>query len=214
MISEVQQLFDKQYQDRYPLFGTSPTQIVRMLSMLLSKDANIIELGAGDGRDTLFLLKEGFHVKAIDFAANGLEKISEKAMELGFSDKLSLELMDVNEWMPRPCSYDALLGITILDHLNHSEASSLIENIKTSVRLLGYVCLEMYSDRDPAFRLEEKNISEFSGVIKFFSPMNWLVNNFVDSWRVIYYSDRIENDFDHGKPHQHGFSTIIAQRIK
>ncbi|GEM_PF-6376991 len=43
----------------------------------------ILELGSGDGRDTLFFLKEGFQVHAVDYASSSLEQISEQAKTLG-----------------------------------------------------------------------------------------------------------------------------------
>lgn len=213
MMSETQDLFDKQYKKRSPLFGTLPTNVVTELCKLLPDKSTIVDLGAGDGRDTLFLLKSGFKVLSVDFSIVGLNKLSEKAKQLGVDDRLSIKAIDVMKWRPSPDSFNAILGVTILDHLNIADARRLVDRIKEVTCVRGYICLEMYSDRDPAFTSESDKVSEFADVIKFFSPTNWLIEQFAESWRVIFYSDRLEQDLDHGEPHYHGFSTIIVQRV-
>lgn len=211
-MANTKEIFDRQYRSRSPLFGTAPTSVVKHLNELLRNNSNIVELGAGDGRDSVFLLEKGHNVLAIDFSIVGLEKLTDYAKRIGASNRLSVEAIDILEWQPGPGYFDAIIGITILDHIESADATKVLGKIKCAVCVGGYICLELHSDRDPSFFRKNDESSEFGDVIKFFSPSNWLVNQFKDTWRILYYSDRLEKDLDHGKPHFHGFSTIIVQR--
>jgi len=72
----------------------------------------------------------------------------------------------------------------------------------------------MHSDRDPvAGEHTSAGLSEFSEAIKSVATSNYLLSKFVDRWRILYYSDRIEDDLDHGEPHQHGFVSLLAQKV-
>lgn len=209
---KTKQLFDREYEMRSPLFGETPTQVVTELCKLLPTGSEILELGAGDGRDSIYLLSQGYNVCSIDFSKNGLSKLVERAHKQGLDHKLTTIANDVTELKVTPASVDAVVGITILDHILATEARLLIKKIKSAVRPSGYVCIEMYSCRDPSIEGEKKEVSEFSNAINFFSPQNWLLEQFINSWRIVYYSDRLERDLDHGEPHYHGFVTILVQK--
>ena len=214
MTTETRTRFDQEYNKRSPLFGSVPTKVVIELCEFLPENADLVELGSGDGRDTIFLLGEGHRVCAIDFSVVGISKLESRAAESNLSGKLDTMTIDVCDWNPSTDSVDGVVGITILDHVDQEEASRIINRIKSAVRVSGLVCLEMHTDRDPACvggPLNED--SEFSKLIKFFATPNWLVEKFIDSWRIVYYSDRFEQDLDHGNPHFHGFTTLLAQRL-
>jgi cyclopropane fatty-acyl-phospholipid synthase-like methyltransferase len=49
---------------------------------------NILELGCGQGRDTIFLARKGFNVYALDYSNGRLEAIDKKAQELKLPDRL------------------------------------------------------------------------------------------------------------------------------
>jgi SAM-dependent methyltransferase len=62
--------------------------------------STVLELGAGQGRDTLYLAHRGFHVHALDYAPEGVEGIEAKAVEAGLADRVSVGLHDVREPLP------------------------------------------------------------------------------------------------------------------
>jgi SAM-dependent methyltransferase len=67
-----------------------------------------LELGAGQGRDTLFLARRGFHVLALDYVEPALTTIGEEAAAAGLGDRLDLLQHDVRDPLPFPDdSFDA-----------------------------------------------------------------------------------------------------------
>jgi len=63
---------------------------------------SILELGAGQGRDTLFFAHEGFTIHALDYTNASVTEIQKKASAQGFSQNVSALRHDVREPLPFP----------------------------------------------------------------------------------------------------------------
>jgi SAM-dependent methyltransferase len=92
------------------MFGDEPSEPARRAAELFKNEGKvrILELGAGQGRDTMFFAREGFHVHALDYSATGLMGIKEKAEELGLSQSITTLLHDIRKALPfEDNSFDA-----------------------------------------------------------------------------------------------------------
>jgi SAM-dependent methyltransferase len=68
----------------------------------------VLELGAGQGRDSLFLARRGFRVTALDFTPSGVEAITRKAGYEGLDAVLGAAVHDCRKPLPFPdASFDA-----------------------------------------------------------------------------------------------------------
>jgi len=61
---------------------------------------DVLELGAGQGRDTLFFAREGFTVHALDYTNVSVAEIQKKASAQGVSQNISAVRHDVREPLP------------------------------------------------------------------------------------------------------------------
>jgi len=69
---------------------------------------DLLELGAGQGRDSLYLARQGFRVLATDFAEAGVRAIREKAREGTRAGSLEASLHDCRDPLPfADASFDA-----------------------------------------------------------------------------------------------------------
>jgi SAM-dependent methyltransferase len=59
--------------------------------------SSILELGSGQGRDTIFFARNGFHVYALDYTEAGFEAIRGKAVELELSTLITTVRHDVRQ---------------------------------------------------------------------------------------------------------------------
>ncbi|HWT49724.1 MAG TPA: class I SAM-dependent methyltransferase, partial [Mycobacterium sp.] len=84
--AEPQQLhWDTTYAAHPAMYGEEPSAPA-VYAAEVFRDAgaqDVVELGAGHGRDALFFAREGFAVHALDFSATGLRQLSEAARTLG-----------------------------------------------------------------------------------------------------------------------------------
>ena len=62
------------------MFGHEPS-IAAVTSLKFFKDKNIVELGAGLGRDTIFFAQNSVYVEALDYSKKAIEIIEKKAKE-------------------------------------------------------------------------------------------------------------------------------------
>ena len=67
------------------MFGREPSEAARQAAELFGKEGKrkVLELGCGQGRDTLFFLRSGFEVWAADYSGPGLEAMRRKAEGAG-----------------------------------------------------------------------------------------------------------------------------------
>ena len=69
---------------------------------------DLLELGAGQGRDSLFFARQGFRVTALDFTSSGVEAVVRKAGAQGLDDVLRAAVHDCRDPLPFPdASFDA-----------------------------------------------------------------------------------------------------------
>ncbi|MCJ7443238.1 MAG: class I SAM-dependent methyltransferase [Methanotrichaceae archaeon] len=84
------------------MFGIEPSYPARKAIELLKKEdkRKILELGGGQGRDTLFFAQEGFQIYTLDYSEEGIEEIIAKANKFGRSQFVVALQHDVRKPLP------------------------------------------------------------------------------------------------------------------
>jgi SAM-dependent methyltransferase len=84
------------------MFGAEPSYAARRALALFQREGKrkILELGSGQGRDTLLFLRNGFEVCAVDYSEKGLEDLREKAERLGVGGFIQTVHHDVRRAFP------------------------------------------------------------------------------------------------------------------
>lgn len=84
------------------LFGLEPSEsAMRAAEAFKARGIReILELGGGQGRDTIFFAQNGFRVHVLDYTDAGVWAIEEKAMELGLAQAITVTKHDVREPLP------------------------------------------------------------------------------------------------------------------
>lgn len=69
---------------------------------------SLLELGGGQGRDTMFFAKSGFTVQVIDYSPSGVVEIKAKAASRGLSQLITAKCHDIRNPLPfKNDSFDA-----------------------------------------------------------------------------------------------------------
>jgi len=93
--------------DRYGLEPSSPAQWAAQL-FIDHGVRDVLELGAGQGRDSVHFARLGMHVQALDFAEAGAEAIRAKAGDGSLTGSLAAAVHDCCEPLPfADASFDA-----------------------------------------------------------------------------------------------------------
>lgn len=194
-------------------FGETPTPELKTIIKLFPTNAAVLDVCCGDGRDTIYLLKSGFRVTAIDFSNQALTKLTKKVKDLGLSTNLIKVIeADIKDWEYPPEEFDLIMSVTGLDHLEITDVESTLDRFTSSLKPGGYIFLQVHTTSDPGYNKDiYKNASELAPLIKTYFQADLLQSLLLKKgYKIISYEERIEDDFDHGEPHKHGFAVALA----
>ncbi|HEY3276215.1 MAG TPA: class I SAM-dependent methyltransferase [Syntrophorhabdaceae bacterium] len=90
------------YVENFDMFGKEPSYSARRAAGIFADHGakKILELGSGQGRDSLFFVAHGFEVCALDYSEEGLDAIGKKAEAAGLSASLATVCHDVRRPLP------------------------------------------------------------------------------------------------------------------
>ena len=96
------QHWNKMYAEDPDFFGEEPSYAAKKAAEIFKKQGklSILELGAGQGRDSLFFAKNGFKIQAIDYSENAVQAINQKAKSEGLPDSVSAIQHDIRKPLP------------------------------------------------------------------------------------------------------------------
>ncbi|MEU7074671.1 class I SAM-dependent methyltransferase [Streptomyces narbonensis] len=120
------------------MYGEEPSApAVHAASVFRSAGAReLLELGAGHGRDALYFAHEGFTVRATDFSATGLQQLRGAALARGTAERVTTAVHDVRDPLPLPdASVDAVFAHMLLCMaLSTEEIRALVAEVARVLR--------------------------------------------------------------------------------
>jgi len=101
-LDQQSQHWEKNFSNKPEMFGLEPSiSAKKALNFFKEKKINnIIELGAGLGRDSIFFAKNNIKIQALDYSSSGIEIINHKINKDNLKNFISTKLFDVREKLP------------------------------------------------------------------------------------------------------------------
>ena len=96
------QHWENNFSSKPEMFGKKPS-IAAIGAAKIFKENNIekiLELGSGQGRDSLFFAKSGFNVEALDYSCSAVKDTTNKSKEYKIDDFLNAKIFDVRKKLP------------------------------------------------------------------------------------------------------------------
>ncbi|MEG0372108.1 MAG: methyltransferase domain-containing protein, partial [Clostridium sp.] len=122
-----QSFWEKGYRDKKVSTMGGPSVEVYEILPFLPKNARVLDLGCGEGRNSIFLANNGCVVTAIDHSAAAIEKVKLAAEKLGLVIEAyvgDLATLKIDK------EYDLVMAHGVLYYLEKDEWKRLLENIK------------------------------------------------------------------------------------
>lgn len=195
-------------------YGLQPTkELETFLNETHPLAGEALDLGCGEGRNSLLLAHYGYHVHAIDASSQGIEKLEKYAHSQGL-DTINGEVADVRTIQLKPNYYDAIVAVTILDHISEEEGKKVAASIIEALKPGGFVFIEDFTIHDPganASRKENETISETASFVQHYFEEGELAAWF-SKLETLLYEEIMKYDDAHGEPHYHGVARLIGRK--
>jgi tellurite methyltransferase len=184
------------------VFGSPSDEVVSLIGRLPTA-ARVLDVGCGDGRNALFLLRNGLQVTAVDISARAVAKLAAGARAC--EGLLHTEVADAREYsLEGP--YDLIIAHGVLHLMPRADWSRLITRMQHATSPHGYNVVAVFTDTLPAppdlepfmlglFR-EGELLEQYAG------------------WRIaLHRSYVLEDEHPGGIRHRHPVNKIVAQRL-
>ena len=101
-LDQQSQHWETNFLNKPEMFGLEPsTAAFKALKSFKDKNIrDIIELGAGLGRDTVYFAKNNIHVQALDYSKTSIESIKNKSKNFNLTNFIKTEIFDVRKKLP------------------------------------------------------------------------------------------------------------------
>jgi SAM-dependent methyltransferase len=130
--------WDTTYSAHPAMYGGRPSSAA-VYAAEIFQDAgahDVLELGAGHGRDTLFFAHRGFAVHALDFSSIGLRQLRETAKTLDVGELVTTSVHDVRKPLALPdASTDVVFAHMLLCMaLSTKQIHELVDEVRRVLR--------------------------------------------------------------------------------
>lgn len=212
-IDQVSKAFDSAYASDACYFGkdvfSALPELIELQAHSINKTA--LDLGCGQGRDTLFLAQNGYAVTAVDCSKTAIEQVTAASKQL--NQKVKCVHSDIKLLQLLSHSFDIVVARTVLHHFRKDDLGLLMPRIKAAVKHRGFFVGTVFATSGPNPNdSEHQLVTEFADTIAHqFTPCELL--EWFNDWRVHLYQIKRQLDQSHGHPHIHVTAKLIAERM-
>lgn len=183
-------------------FSKGPTVDVKEFYGIFPPHSLVLDVGCGEGRNSIFLAREGHKVEAFDLSENGIAKAREIAREQGV--KISFFQQDLGEFIFQK-DYGVILSHGVL-HLPYKDVRDrFILEMQRHTRPGGYNAVGIFTNRRPAtpdnapFTHSLFEVGELPGKYA--------------GWEIVHHAEGVFTDTHPGGiHHEHAYERVIAKK--
>lgn len=163
---------------------------------------SLVDLGAGEGRDSVFFAKEGFDVLAVDIAPAGLEKAKNLAKEM--NTEIRTMEADLNN-LVLPEQFDIVYSIGTLQYIEPEKREEKFLHIKDHTSRGGINVMITFVEHP------DVEIAPDWGENEYLYNIYELINYYED-WNILYSQEFIFDCNSSNIPHKHAVGIVIARK--
>ena len=139
-------MWDERYSVEEYIYGETPNDFLLEMSDRLKK-VNVLCLAEGEGRNAVYLARQGFAVTAVDSSGVGLAKAEKLAMESGVS--IQTVLADLADYTIEAGAWDSI--VSIFCHLQRDLRKRVHKDVVAGLKDGGTFLLEAYTPKQLEF---------------------------------------------------------------
>ena len=197
--------YEKWYEGENYYWGLEPGEFLDELIRLCPplSDRTVLDIGCGEGKDAVYMAKNGYCVSAFDLTDNGIRKTLALA-EIN-KVKINAYVDDINTFDTKD-QFDIIYSTGTVQYLFEQNKKIFFDKINRITKPNGIVYFNVFVEKTflelpPDWDIEEKMWS--SGELFTFFP----------DWKVEHIDEVIFEDRSGGIPHYHCMDTIICRKM-
>ncbi len=136
-------MWDQRYDEEGFAYGTEPNDFLKSEYFQIPKGGRVLCLAEGEGRNAVFLAKQGYSVTAVDQSAVGLQKATALALENGV--KIQTRVSDLAEYDLGCNAWDGIVSIAA--HVPPALRKKLHLQVLKALKENGIFILEAFTER-------------------------------------------------------------------
>ena len=184
--------------DRF-IWGTRPSDLARETIELVGPRARVLDLGCGEGRDSVFLALQGHDVVGVDLSLDGLRKAARLAAERGVRVPwVCAALPD----LPVRGPFDLVYSCGSIHYVACHERGALFSRLRGLTRRGGLHAHVVFTERR-IYREKDEVVHYFTADELHDAYRGWIVLRHEEGWIPC---------AQDGVHHVHSVETLIAQR--
>ena len=154
-------------------FGTGPTKLAISAEPIIKTKhvQKILDIGCGQGRDTLFFSKLGYHVNSIDISKKAIEHIIKTKERLNLNH-ISATTHDIEKPFPFPeNSFDFIYSNLALQFFNTFKLDKIFSNIVKIMKKDSLFLFSTKKEGDKYYQFGNKineYAFEYKGITRYF----------------------------------------------
>jgi tellurite methyltransferase len=184
--------------ERY-VFGTAPSDWAREIARLVRPGDAVLDLGCGEGRDSVFFAGLGAAVTGVDLSTDGLAKARRLARQRGV--RVRWIEGDMTGALPAG-RFDLIFSCGTIHYVPRAERRHLFRRLAAMSRPGGRQAHVVFTDRD---------VHEEKGEIVDYFTAGELREAFVE-WQVLRNGERVISCAQDGSVHGHSVEELVAAR--
>jgi tellurite methyltransferase len=198
--------YDKRYAQNHFYWGLKPSSLCyEILKHLpLEKPLSLLDIGCGEGRNAIFLARNGYQVSAFDLSAPGIDKMRQ------FGEQLNLSVLvfqaDINSYRLQE-DYDILFSTGTMHYMRPELRDEIIANYKTHTRHGGLNVYSIFIEKPFIPRAPDAEASA-----KLWKSGEILT--YYHDWEILFFEETVFDCNSSGIPHQHAVNRIVAKKVR
>ena len=181
--------------------GKPSWDVVEVLESRITR-GKVLDLGCGDGRNSLYAAELGYDVTAVDISEAGISKLNSLANKQGLN--MNSFVQDMRQFSSNEL-FDVIISHGCLHLVSRGEWINVLKNMKMITKPGGYNVVLVFTDKVPPSPDMEPF---FKGLFN----EGELYDQYSD-WILHHRSgDIFEDDHGGGLRHVHAFNRIISQK--
>ncbi len=200
--------YDRRYDTAEYYWGLVPNhlcyEIMRMKPPV--KPYRVLDIGCGEGKDAVFLARNGYRVTAFDAAERGLSKARTLAEHCGV--KVDFFKADVRDFR-LDIAYDIVFSSGVFHYIPPDEREKVIDNIKSHTNPRGLNVINVFVKKPfiptpPDAEADELIAGDWKSGELFGFYHDWLLHRT---------EEKIFDCSSGGIPHKHCMDVLIAEKV-